>query len=116
MVLIGLGVGWHFVSSYSGRWIGSEWTDSRMERLAEETVTTARQAELAGLRLVDPRDLDRTMERLATGETAKRGPFAGQRYVVRDLAEAGVRERLKSYLKLEEGRLAPLSEEERRLR
>ena len=62
-------------------------------------------AELGGVVLVDPTDLDRTIELIAEGASPTGGPFPGQcHYGVSELDEIG-RKRVKAYLKLEGNRL-----------
>jgi len=116
LLVIGLCFGYHVASSWINEWRGSEWTNDRLQNLAAKVVTTARHAELAGLKVVDVNNLDATIERLAAGETAKSGPFVGQTYAVQDLAAGRAREKVKAFLKFENGRLALMSEEERQSR
>ena len=113
LLVIGLCIGYHVASGWFNEWSGAEWTDDRVASLAAKVVTTARHAELAGLKLVDVNNLDATIDRLAAGETAENGPFVGQTYAVRDLAAERAREKVKAFLKIENGRLALLSEDER---
>lgn len=81
------------------------WDEERLEEVAGRMVAMTRFAELGGVNLVDPTDLDRTIERIAEGASPTSGPFSGQcHYGVRELDETG-RERVKAYLKLEGNRL-----------
>lgn len=116
LLVVGLCVGYHVASTRVNEWRGTEWTDERLQNLAAKVVTTARHAELAGLKVVDVNNLDATIERLAAGETAKSGPFVGQTYTVQDLAAERAREKVKAFLKIENGRLAVMSAEERESR
>ncbi|MCB1232522.1 MAG: hypothetical protein KDN19_19900 [Verrucomicrobiae bacterium] len=85
--------------------LNGNWNEQRLKEVAARMITTTRYAEQAGVHLVDPGDLQGTIDRIAEGETAKSGPFTGQFYGVRDLDEKG-RERVRNYLRIEQGRLA----------
>ena len=107
---------WLAYSVVSGGWnhlTAGGWDHERLEQVAAKMVRTANYAQQAGVKLVDPSDLEVTIQRLAEGETAKSGPFAGQFYGVRDLDEKG-RERVKDFLKIEDGTLAMTTEVDRR--
>ncbi|MCB1086211.1 MAG: hypothetical protein KDM63_04145 [Verrucomicrobiae bacterium] len=113
MLIVGLAVGYHLAAGWFNEWRGAEWTDDRLETLAVKAVATVRNAGLAGIAMVEPNNLDATLERLASGETAKSGAFSGQIYVVPELSAEKAREKLHSYLKVEKGSLALLTEAER---
>lgn len=85
--------------------IHGSWDDDELQEIAARMVTTTRYAEQAGVDLVVPNDLDATIETIASGRTAEKGPFAGQFYGVRNLDEVGRRE-VRDFLILRKGELA----------
>ena len=50
------------------------WDEERLEEVAGRMVAMTRFAELGGVNLVDPTDLDRTIERIAEGASPTSGP------------------------------------------
>lgn len=99
LLLAVLLLAWSLAAGALGRW-----TEADLADLAARAAAIASQAERAGVRLVEPGDLDATLERIAVGGTAKSGPFAGQHYSLPELEAAPAR-RLKRHFKLEQGRL-----------
>lgn len=85
--------------------IHGNWDDHELREIAARMVTTTRYAEQAGVDLVVPHDLDATIETIASGKTAEKGPFTGQFYGVRNLDEA-VRREVRDFLVLRKGELA----------
>lgn len=109
LLIVGLCVTGFMARGWYQEKTGSHWNDDRVAAIATKAVATCQHARLAGIELVRAGDLEGTLERLAVGETAKSGPFTGQQYIVRDLAEPGARERVKSLLNLEGDRLTVAS-------
>ncbi|NNE94000.1 MAG: hypothetical protein HKN23_20305 [Verrucomicrobiales bacterium] len=72
--------------------------------VAQKMVQMAKAAEYAGIDLVDDRSLERTIDIIAEGATARSGLFAGQYYGVGHL-EPDAKEAVREFLRLERGKL-----------
>jgi hypothetical protein len=116
LLVIGLCVAYHYAANWIADWRGAEWTESRLQALAEQTVLTAKMAQRAGVDVVKTHDMETALQRLGSGETATEGRFAQQTFAVKDLADAKAREKLQHYLKIEKGHLALMTDSDRRVR
>lgn len=116
LLVIGFCFACHYSAAWLANWTGAEWTESRLQALAEKTVFTAKMARQAGVDMVNASDIDGSLRLLGAGETPVGGQFANQTFAVKELADAKAREKLKRFLKIERGYLVLMTEQDRRIR